>query len=98
MGALELEVYEIFKTSLGEEKAGKVIQLFESKAEDKFNQKKDVLATKEDITNLKLDIANIRTDMKEQKSEIIKWMFIFWASQIGATIGFLMIYLKYIAK
>ncbi|MEY2829027.1 MAG: hypothetical protein RIQ33_885 [Bacteroidota bacterium] len=25
----------------------------------------------------KIDIANLRTEMKEQKSEIIKWMFYF---------------------
>jgi hypothetical protein len=46
----------------------------------KFDENKSTLATKEDLAN--------------SKTDIIKWMLIFWASQIAATIGFLMIYLK----
>ena len=53
----------------------------------KFDSKKEVLATKEDISL-------VRIDLKEQKAELIKWMFIFWASQIAATIGFIMLYVK----
>jgi hypothetical protein len=48
---------------------------------------KNRLATKDDIAHLKIE-------MKEQKSEIIKWMLIFWASQIAATIDFIMLYIK----
>lgn len=38
-----------------------------------FNKEKDVLATKEDLANV--------------KSDIIKWMFIFWIGQIAVTLG-----------
>lgn len=30
------------------------------------------------------EIAGLRVEIAKAKSEIIKWMFIFWASQIGA--------------
>lgn len=30
------------------------------------------------------EIAGLRVEIAKTKSEIIKWMFIFWASQIGA--------------
>lgn len=38
-----------------------------------FDKEKDVLATKEDLANA--------------KSDIIKWMFIFWIGQIAVTLG-----------
>lgn len=38
-----------------------------------FDKEKDVLATKEDLANV--------------KSDIIKWMFIFWIGQIAVTLG-----------
>lgn len=60
--------------------------------DNKFDNKKDVLATKADIANLELKIADLRTEMKEQKSEMIKWMFIFWVGQIATIIA--LIYLK----
>jgi hypothetical protein len=55
--------------------------------DNKFEIQKDNLASK-------IDINNMRVEMKDQKSEIIKWMFIFWASQIAATIGFIMMYIR----
>lgn len=64
--------------------------------DNKFENKKDILATKADISNLELKIADLRTElkteMKEQKSEMIKWMFIFWVGQIATIIA--LIYLK----
>ncbi|MDR0792679.1 MAG: hypothetical protein LBE82_05185, partial [Chitinophagaceae bacterium] len=48
--------------------------------DDKFESKKDTLATK-------IDLADIRAEMKDQKSEIIKWMFIFWVGQIAILAG-----------
>jgi hypothetical protein len=41
--------------------------------EEKYQQKKDVLATKEDLANVKADI--------------IKWMFIFWIGSVGVISG-----------
>jgi hypothetical protein len=73
MSSLELKVYEIFKTKLGEKEAEIIIEYFEAKAEAKYNEKRDVLATKEDIANSKVDL--------------IKWMVGFWIAQMAAIIG-----------
>jgi len=73
MFSLELKVYEIFKTKLGEKEAETIIEYFEAKAEGKYNEKRDVLATKEDIANSKVDL--------------IKWMVGFWIAQMAAIIG-----------
>jgi hypothetical protein len=49
------------------------------------------LATKDDIFNLKEDIANFKDDLlyeiRKAKSDIIKWMFIFWLGQMSATLA-----------
>jgi hypothetical protein len=52
MSTLEIQVYEILKTKLGEEEAAKVIEYFDSKAEEKINQKKDIFLTKDDKVDL----------------------------------------------
>ena len=73
MSSLELRVYEIFKAKLGEKEAETVIEYFEAKAEAKYLEKRDMLATKEDIANSKVDL--------------IKWMVGFWIAQMAAIVG-----------
>ena len=73
MSTLELKVYEIFKNKLGEKEAETVIEQFEAKAEEKYMQKKDVLATKEDLANVKADM--------------IKWFVALFMALAGMIIG-----------
>ncbi|OCX52465.1 hypothetical protein BEL04_13465 [Mucilaginibacter sp. PPCGB 2223] len=37
---------------------------------------------------------NIRKDISENKAESIKWMFIFWIGQVGATLAIVFLFLK----
>lgn len=69
MTTLELEVYEILKSKLGDKEASKVIEYFDKKAEEKINQKKDVFLIKDD------------------KVDLIKWMFLFWIGTISVLSG-----------
>ena len=73
MSTLDLKVYEIFKSKLGEKEAEIVIEYFESKIESKYQEKKDVLATKQDLAETKVDL--------------IKWMVGFWIVQMAAIVG-----------
>ena len=68
-----IEMYNILKGKLGENEAKALTEYVESKVEKTFDKEKDVLATKEDLANA--------------KSDIIKWMFIFWIGQIAVTLG-----------
>jgi hypothetical protein len=56
------------------------------------------LATKEEIAKLafatKEEIARLDTKISETKSELMRWMFIFWASQLVATFSFILLYFK----
>jgi hypothetical protein len=51
-----------------------------------------------EISNVKDEIANVRYDLRkdigESKADNIKWMFIFWVGQIGATLAILLLFLK----
>ena len=96
--AAEIELYEILKSKIGEKEAKTLVEYIETKVEKKFEEKKDILAAKEDLANVKADlmveIEKVRTDMQKMKAEIIKWMFIFWAGQIGALIAILQIFFR----
>ncbi len=52
MSAIELKVYEIFKTKLGEQEASLVMEFIDQKAEEKIKQKQDVFLTKDDKVDL----------------------------------------------
>jgi predicted nucleic acid-binding Zn-ribbon protein len=64
--------------------------------EDLANVKKDILATKEDLANVRVELTNVKAELmvkiEKTNSNIIKWMFIFWAGQIGALIAILQIF------
>src|SRR5437667_12189084 len=87
MSTLELRVYEIFKNRFSEKEAETVIEFLDAKAEKKFEEKKEVLATKQDI-------AGVRNEIAEAKAGIIKWMFIFWSGSIITILGGLFVFLK----
>ena len=71
--------------------------------------KDDIAIIRDDIAktmaNIKDEIANVRHDFRkemsdfrkevsENKSDSIKWMFIFWIGQIGAILAIVLLYLK----
>jgi hypothetical protein len=79
-----LEVYEIFKKSIAEDEARKIIVYIED-AKDK-----EITATVEK----KIEHLATKEDLAKSNSENIKWMFIFWLGQIGATIGIILLFIK----
>jgi hypothetical protein len=46
---------------------------------------------REDMTKVE---ASLRTEIANTRAELIKWMFIFWAGQVGALIGILFLFFK----
>lgn len=84
MKVAELKAYEVFKNKFGEKDAETVFEFFElnksetvssKQVDDRLIDFKDIFATKDDLSNVKF--------------EMIKWMFIFWASQLLAMFAFL---------
>jgi hypothetical protein len=74
------KLYDLLSAKVGKETAEDLTSYIEEKIKDEVAAKTDVLATKEALANT--------------KTEIIKWMFIFWIGQIAATFGFILLFLK----
>ncbi len=103
MSALELEVYDFLKLKFGEKEAAKVVEFIDFRASAQVDSKseifdkiiqKDMAALEVRIDRVEVKINNLDVKISETKAEIIKWMFIFWASQMAATIAFLLLYLR----
>lgn len=50
--------------------------------------------TKEDINGLKIEIEKVRTEMDKIRSDIIKWMFLFWIGQVASLFAILQIFFR----
>ena len=105
MQVAEIELYEILKTKLGEKEAKTLVEYIEAKVGKELEEKKDILATKEDINGLKIEIGKVRTEMvveigkvrtemEKTRSDIIKWMFLFWIGQLASLIAILQIFFR----
>ncbi len=84
-----LKAYEICKNRFGVREAEPVFEYFEAAKTESVSKKqvddrlidfKNIFASKEDLANTKADI--------------IKWMFIFWIGQLGATIAIILLFIK----
>ncbi len=80
MNVSEITLYEMLKAKLGEKEATAFVTILDTKVDKKFEEAKGILATKEDIARLDIKIS-------ETKTEIIKWMFIFWVGQLATFIA-----------
>ena len=96
MQALELKVYEIFKTKLGEKEAATIIEYIETKAEKKAEEK--AYSFKTDVGSLK-DYMDMRFATKEEmsnlKTDILKQMYLTNVVQLLAIIGSVFAIIKF---
>ncbi len=74
------KLYDLLSFKIGKEPAENLTSYIAEKIRDEFNDRSQHLATK-------VDLANTKTD-------VIKWMFVFWIGQIAATFGFILLFLK----
>jgi hypothetical protein len=83
---------------MGEQEAEALVTFVDHKIKDNDAANLKLLATKEDIHILKEDIAKLEGSLEAKisdvKSEMIKWMFIFWIGQVAVTFGLIIVYLK----
>jgi hypothetical protein len=83
----EIQLYNILREKIGDQQAQTLTDYVESRIDREFEKNKSVLSTKSDILELK----NV---LSENKSETIKWMFIFWTGQLLAMFAFLKFLVK----
>ena len=78
------QLYELLSIKLGKETAENVTTFIEQKINSDLENRTQKLATREEL----------KTEMATNKSELIKWMFIFWVGQMVGTFGFILLFLK----
>jgi len=69
----EIKLYELLKAKLGDQEDEAFITILDTKVDKKFDEAKQLIATKENLADTKTDI--------------IKWMFIFWIGQLASFIA-----------
>jgi hypothetical protein len=86
-----IKLYDLLKTKIGEKEAEAFVEILDKGVEEKFEEKKNILATKEDINNLKQDINNLRVSTKEEiisvRSELLRTVYLTSLGQVIAIIA-----------
>ena len=85
------KLYDLLAVKMGRETAENLTSYIEGWIKNELEDRSQMLATKSDI---QLTVQNTKTEIAIAKTEMIKWMFIFWIGQIGATFGLILLYLK----
>ncbi len=88
-----LSVEKPLRDKLGDEATDSLVNLINQAQND---QKKDILTFVEEKFERRLseEIGSVRNEMYKVKSDIIKWMFIFWVGQVGMLVGILFAFFK----
>ncbi len=98
-------LYKLLSDKLGSDTTEAMFKYIDNKTERSVETTIKTLATKHDLHLVKDDlhlvkdelmreISNVRKEAGENKADTIKWMFIFWIGQVGATMAMIFLYLK----
>ncbi|MDB4905150.1 MAG: hypothetical protein JWQ63_4431 [Mucilaginibacter sp.] len=91
-------LYKLLSDKLGNDTTEAMFKYIDNKTERSVEATIKTLATKDDlslaIANVKEDIANVKYELSNKISDSIKWMFIFWIGQVGATLAMVFLFLK----
>lgn len=81
------KLYDLLSTKIGKEAAENLTTFIEEKIQVEMETKLSNIATK-------ADLAESRAENAEHKAELLKWMFIFWASQMIGTFAFILLFIR----
>ncbi len=80
-------LYTLLSDKLGNDTAEAMFKYIDNKTERSVEATIKTLATKEDL-------AQVKYDLSKEIGNSVKWMFIFWVGQIGATLAIVLLFLK----
>ncbi|HTI60721.1 hypothetical protein [Mucilaginibacter sp.] len=91
-------LYKLLTDKLGSDTTEAMFKYIDSKTERSVEATIKALATKDDLYLVKDDLQRemgiVRKEISESKADTIKWMFIFWIGQVGATLAIVLLFLK----
>ena len=80
-------LYQLLSEKLGNDTTEAMFKYIDNKTERSVEATIKSLATKDDL-------AKVKYDLSKEISNSVKWMFIFWIGQVGATVAVIMLILK----
>ncbi|MDB5158455.1 MAG: hypothetical protein JWR50_3162 [Mucilaginibacter sp.] len=80
-------LYQLLSDKLGNDTTEAIFKYIDNKTERSVEASIQTLATKEDLAKAKYDLS-------KEIGNSVKWMFIFWVGQFGATAAVIMLLLK----
>lgn len=80
-------LYKLLSEKSGTDTAEAMFKYIDNKTERSVEATIKTLATKEDL-------AKVKYDLSQEISNSVKWMFIFWIVQLGATLAIVSLFLK----
>ena len=80
-------LYQLLSEKLGNDTTEAMFKYIDNKTERSVEATIRSLATKDDL-------AKVKYDLSKEISNSVKWMFIFWIGQVGATVAVIMLILK----
>jgi len=81
------QLYNLLSIKLGSDTTDTLFKYINNKTERSVDAAVKTLAIKEDVIN-------IRKEINQSKADAIKWIFIFWIGQVGATLAIAMLFLN----
>jgi hypothetical protein len=85
------KLYDQLAGKMGKETAENLTTFIDNKIDQVLESKLNILESK--IDNLASNMAT-KTDLADTKSELMKWMFIFWVGQAAVTFGYILLFIK----
>ncbi|MEW6557567.1 MAG: hypothetical protein AB1349_09465 [Elusimicrobiota bacterium] len=86
-----LKIFEVLRQKFDEPEAKVIASAVETALETNNAALLNEVATKKDLLQ---ETSAIRMEMREMKSELIKWMFIFWIGQFTSITTVLFLFFK----
>ena len=80
-------LYKLLTEKLGSDTTEAMFKYIDNKTERSVEATIKTLATKDDL-------AKVKYDLSKEISSPVKWMFIFWIGQVGATLAILLLFVK----
>ncbi len=84
-------LYKLLSDKLGNDTTEAMFKYIDNKTARSVEVNIKTLATKDDLAQFKYDLSK---EIGNVRADTIKWMFIFWIGQVGATLAVAFLFLK----
>lgn len=86
-----VRLYALIRSKSDEATAKEAVTILEEVVKEKVITETQQLATKSDLFN---GLTEVRKEIADFKTDIIKWMFIFWVGQVGVLSAIIFAFMK----